>query len=116
MMDDSSRLIEKSRSSAKKLTSDNVLKKCIKAAERRGAGRVRTILHSKNKSKSPAFGGRSIKWADFQSALLTAVKAMWQEEHGTWKLTGGVDRDGEPLNVAVIVLIDTEDIYVWTGF
>jgi hypothetical protein len=56
------------------------------------------------------------KWADFQSALMTAVEATWQEEHGTWKLTGGVDRDGEPLTVPIVVLIDTEDVYVWTGF
>jgi hypothetical protein len=47
---------------------------------------------------------------------MTAVEATWQEEHGTWKLTGGVDRDGEPLTVPIVVLIDTEDVYVWTGF
>ena len=116
MRDDLSSLLEKSRNSAKKLTSEDVLQKCIEAAEQKGAGRVRRIFHSQSKSKSPAFGGRSIKWADFQSALISAVEATWQEEHGTWKLSGGVDRDGESLTVPVVVLIDTEDVYVWTGF
>ena len=116
MIDKLSNLLEKCRNSAKNFTPDDVLKKCIKAAKQEGSARVRTISHSQKKSKSPAFGGRSIKWADFQSALMTAVEATWQEEHGTWKLAGGVDHDGEPLTVPIVVLIDTEDVYVWTGF
>ena len=116
MMADSDSILEKCRNSAKKLTPEDVLKKCAEAAEQRGAGRVRTIHHSKKKSNSPAFGGRSLKWSDFQSALRTSIEASWQEEHGTWKLSGGVDRDGDPVTVAIAVSAEDEDIYVWTGF
>lgn len=51
--------------------------------------------------------------ADVQNALLTATGASWQAEHGSWKVVGGVDLDGDGLNVA---LEFTSDLLVRTVF
>jgi hypothetical protein len=48
-------------------------------------------------------GGQQI---DIYSACLTASDAIWQPKqgrNGTWKLTGGVDTDGDDLTVCVVV-------------
>jgi len=50
---------------------------------------------------------------DVQSALLTATRATWQAEHGSWKVSGGLDLDGEELVVAIEF---TGDLLVRTVF
>lgn len=116
MEDNLNHLIKQCRLSAKELTEEYILEKCFNAGEQKGEGRIRRINHAVRKQEPSTHGGRSIKWVDFQSVLMSATGAIWQENHGTWKLTGGLDCDGEPLTVAVVVLITTEDVYVWTGF
>ena len=44
--------------------------------------------------------------ADVQNALLTATSAFWQVEHGSWKVVGGVDLDGDDLDVALELKAD----------
>jgi hypothetical protein len=51
---------------------------------------------------------------DLREALLSAKKATWQPGERTWKLEGGVDRDGEPL--AVVVAIDGNAVRIVTEF
>ena len=51
--------------------------------------------------------------ADVRNALLTATGAFWQVEHGSWKVIGGVDLDGDGLDVA---LEFTADLLVRTVF
>ena len=51
--------------------------------------------------------------ADVQNALLTATRASWQSEHGSWKVVGGIDLDGDGLDVA---LEFTGDLLVRTVF
>lgn len=118
MHEDLKYLADRCRSSAQHLTSDKVLSICRSAAKQQGNGRVRTIGHSRKKQGAPwqDAGGRNIQWIDLREALLTAANASWQEEKGTWKLTGGRDIDGDPLTVAVVVALDMEDVYVWTAF
>lgn len=40
---------------------------------------------------------------DVKNALLTATSATWQDDHQSWKDSGGVDLDGDDLRVAVDV-------------
>ena len=110
--------IDQCRASAPNITNHDVLSKCRAAAAQQGNGRVRTIDHSRKKKSTPELGrgGRGIKWSDLQAALLTATDAHWQEEHGTWKITGGTDLDGDPLIVTVVVTLSGDDVYVWTSF
>lgn len=118
MNGDLTHLIGRCRSSAQHLTSDKVLSICRAAAEQQGNGRVRTTQHSRSKRVAPWQGasGRNISWSDLREALLTAADASWQEEHGTWRLTGGRDIDGDALTVAVVVALGMDDVYVWTAF
>jgi len=51
--------------------------------------------------------------ADVQNALLTATRASWQSEHGSWKVVGGIDLDGDGLDVALEL---TGDLLVRTVF
>ena len=39
---------------------------------------------------------------DIVSALITATRATWQEQHQTWNVEGE-DTDGDPLTVAVVI-------------
>jgi hypothetical protein len=118
MNEDLQYLIERCRESAPDLTNHDVLAKCRAAAEQKGNGRVRTIAHSRKKKSNPELGsgGRGVKWSDLQAALLTATDALWQEDHGTWKIIGGTDLDGDPLILAVVVDRQGDDVYVWTTF
>lgn len=43
---------------------------------------------------------------DVKHALLSASAATWQPDHQTWKVTGGVDRDGDDLVCAVDIEAD----------
>jgi hypothetical protein len=111
-------LITLCRISAPQLTSDDVLAKCRAAAEQIGQGRIRTTRHSREKANDPGLcsKGRSIDWVGFQAALRSATAATWQEQHGTWMLAGGTSLDGDPLSVAVVVTVQSDDVHVWTAF
>ena len=50
---------------------------------------------------------------DVLNALLSATTASWQHDHETWRVGGGVDRDGDDLTV----IVDLEaDVIVVTIF
>jgi hypothetical protein len=36
-----------------------------------------------------------------ESDIKTAQSATWDTEHNSWKLSGGVDIDSDPLDIAV---------------
>lgn len=38
---------------------------------------------------------------DVREALSSCTSALWQEEHGRWRLDGGLDLDGDELTLAV---------------
>lgn len=40
---------------------------------------------------------------DVARAMMTATRAVWDQKEDTWLLSGGVDRDGEGLRVAVAI-------------
>jgi uncharacterized protein DUF4258 len=45
---------------------------------------------------------RNATRSDVRSALKSAVFATFQEDNGRWKIAGGTDRSGEPLDMAVV--------------
>jgi hypothetical protein len=51
--------------------------------------------------------------ADVQNAILTATRAFWQADHLSWKVVGGVDLDGDGLDVALEL---TGDLLVRTVY
>lgn len=57
---------------------------------------------------------RNVQIADVYQSLQTAKEARWQEDHGTWKLVGGLDMDGDELVLAVA--IRDHDVKVVTVF
>lgn len=78
----------------------------------KGAARVRQVRwsgHSRERATQ-----RTVTAEDLREALLSAKKATWQPGERTWKLEGGVDRDGEPL--AVVVAIDGNAVRIVTEF
>jgi hypothetical protein len=116
MEDDLSYLMQKCRASASRLTGSDVLAKVRAAGEQRGQGRIRTTNYSRKKGEAPPEGGRSVSWSDIRAVALSATQATWQEDHGRWMLTGGVDRDGDPLTAIFVVISDSDDVYVWNAF
>lgn len=50
---------------------------------------------------------------DVKNALLTANDAAWQAQHQTWRITGGVDLNGDDLVCAVDL---EDDVIVVTIF
>jgi len=58
--------------------------------------RIQPNLHALQRMQE-----RGAVLADVQSALLTATRASWQQEHSSWRVTGGSDLDGDDLTVAV---------------
>jgi hypothetical protein len=116
MEDDLNYLTQKCRVSAQQLTSREVLAKIRAAAEQKGPGRIRTTNYSRKKAEAPSQGGRSVSWSDIRAVALSATQATWQEDHGRWMLTGGVDRDGDLLTAIFLVTSDSDDVYVWNAF
>ena len=55
-------------------------------------------MHERDLSRA---GG--IRARDVEEAVRTATAAAWQPDRGTWKLTGGMDLDGDPLTVVVAI-------------
>lgn len=43
---------------------------------------------------------------DVRNALITATAAIWQPTEGTWKVTGGVDLEGDELTACVDIMAD----------
>jgi hypothetical protein len=116
MNEDLAYLMQQCRASARQLTDSKVLAKVRAAAEQKGQGRIRTTRYFRQKMEAPALGGRSVSWSDIRAAALSATRATWQEDHGRWMLTGGVDGDGSPLAGIYIVISDSDDVYVWNAF
>lgn len=50
---------------------------------------------------------------DVRNALRSSTDATWQPDRGTWKVTGGVDLDGDDLVCAVDI---EDDVIVVTIF
>lgn len=111
MREDLKYLLDVCRASAASFQGTEVLAKCRAAAEQKGRGRVRTTQHSRDRMRE-----RGVKWLDLKIALETATAAQWQDEHGTWKVTGGTDVQGDPLTTAMVVVCESEDVYLWTLF
>jgi hypothetical protein len=44
---------------------------------------------------------RNVTRGDVQSALGGATQATFQPENGRWKIMGGIDRSGIPLDITV---------------
>ncbi len=109
-------LTQKCREAAPHFTGNIILEMCQKAAEQQGQARIRITSYCKRKMKPPSEGGRNLSWSDLRDALLTAKVATWQEDHGRWMVTGGLDNDGEPLTVIVMVTLDSDDVYAWNAF
>jgi hypothetical protein len=76
-----------------------------------GLGRIRLSWHAQVE-RMPE---RGVALADIQSALVTATAANWQADHGTFKVTGGVDTDSDELAVCCTVDPDVE-VFVTTIF
>jgi len=56
---------------------------------------------------------RRVTDPDIYRAMLTATAALWQADHGNWRVEGGVDTDGDELTV----ICDIEaDVVVVTVF
>jgi hypothetical protein len=115
MNEDLDYLMRRCRDSAPQLTDKIVLEKCRAAAEQRGQARLRTTSYFRRKMKPQDEGGRAISWSDLRDAVLSATSAIWQEDHGRWRLTGGMDNDGIPLTIIVMVTSD-DDVYAWNAF
>lgn len=47
-------------------------------------------------------GQRKLSRADVRNALAGATQAEFQTDKGRWKVTGGVDLDGEPVAIVVV--------------
>jgi len=45
---------------------------------------------------------RNATRGDVRSALTSAILATFQPDNGRWKITGGTDRSGEALDMAVV--------------
>jgi hypothetical protein len=45
---------------------------------------------------------RNVSRGDVRSALMFATLATFQPDNGRWKITGGADRSGEALDLAVV--------------
>jgi hypothetical protein len=64
-----------------------------------GAARLRRVqltLHSRQRVSE-----RGVFPEDLESAIKTAKSAQWDTEHNNWKLSGGVDLDGDALEIAL---------------
>jgi hypothetical protein len=57
---------------------------------------------------------RNVQASDLRHTILTAKSAKWQDDRGTWLLTGGRDTEGTELRVAVA--IDQAAVLVVTVF
>lgn len=56
---------------------------------------------------------RGVERDDVIRALLTASRARWQSNHGTWCVEGGIDRAGDDLTVIVVIEADLVVITVF---
>jgi hypothetical protein len=61
-------------------------------------GQVRLTEHARERALE-----RGVQRCDLESAVRTSMSAVWSAEHGSWRLSGGVDLDGEALAVAVAI-------------
>jgi hypothetical protein len=50
---------------------------------------------------------RNATRGDVRSALKSALLATFQPDNGRWKITGGTDRSGEPLDMAIGIVVIT---------
>lgn len=62
---------------------------------------IRYTAHAKERMRR-----RGARSADVRNALLTATAAIWQEVERTWRVTGGVDCDGDELTACVDIMAD----------
>lgn len=46
---------------------------------------------------------RNVTRGDVRSALTSAILATFQPDSGRWRITGGTDRSGEALDIAVVL-------------
>lgn len=69
-------------------------------------GQLRYTKHAQERMHE-----RNAKRADVERACLTATGAVWQRDD-VWKVTGGVDLDGDSLGI--IAAIDPGDVWVIT--
>lgn len=46
---------------------------------------------------------RNIRRGDLLNALSGATTATFQPDKGRWKSSGGTDRDGDPLDMAIVM-------------
>jgi hypothetical protein len=47
--------------------------------------------------------GSTLRLVDVVNAMMTGTSARWQAEHETWAIDGGVDHDGDALDVSVAI-------------
>jgi len=59
-------------------------------------GRLKFSGHARQRMKE-----RGATEQHVNRAVITATRASWQPEYGTWLLYGGTDLDGDDLQVAV---------------
>lgn len=46
---------------------------------------------------------RGAAFRDVKAALISCSSARWQTDQESWKMEGGVDTDGDPLTIAVVL-------------
>jgi hypothetical protein len=90
-----------------KLTPLEALKEAKNAAR---AGMLKfSEIHYERERKDE----RKIYRPDVAHAVRSATHALWQPDHGTWKLTGGTNRQGEPIVVCVGIAWVVTVVTVW---
>lgn len=50
---------------------------------------------------------------DVENGLLTATTCAWQDDHQTWHCEGGVDCDGDDIEVSVVIDADVVVVTVY---
>lgn len=66
-----------------------------------GLGRVVFTRHARER-----MGDRSATAGDVCEAMLTARSAAWQADRSNWRVSGGVDLDGDDLTIIVDIEAD----------
>lgn len=72
----------------------------LAAAKKAAQLRQLTFTRHASRDRMPE---RSAQAHDVRSAVLSATTATWRADDQSWRLSGGVDLDGEALSVAVAI-------------
>jgi len=66
------------------------------------AAQYRQLRHTRHASRD-RMPERGAQARDVECAVKTATSATWRPSDSSWRLSGGTDLDGQPLDVAVAI-------------